>query len=115
MLAPDPVVTELPGRVLRVDDRLPRLCREPLEHQHSFRRRRKPAAVLLVHGLLADAEGVGDLLPRPPLATGVLDLELLERLEQDAQRGDGPEPDDGIAARGLACELGRLGHSVNVH
>ena len=49
-----------------------------------------PPRVLLVNGLLADAERVGDLLPRPALGSGVADVQGLELVEQATERGDGP-------------------------
>ena len=62
----------------RLDDR-PGPPGEPLEHLVSL-----SSPVLLVHGLPADAEHVGDLLPRPAFRTGAAHLRLLEVLEQTA-------------------------------
>ena len=42
------------------------------------------ACVLLVDGLAGDAEHVGDLLPGPALAAGIVNLEGLELLKQPA-------------------------------
>ena len=47
-------------------------------------------AVLLVDGLLGDAQAAGDVLPGPAVGPGVVDLEGLQHLEQAAQGGDRP-------------------------
>jgi len=69
--------------------------------------------VLLVDGLPADAESVGDLLPRPAALSGVVDLEHLEPLGEVAQGADRAETDVGVAAGGIAGEFGSFGHDVN--
>ncbi len=69
--------------------------------------------MLLVDRLPADAEAVGDLLPRPAAPPGVVDLERFEPLDEVAQCADRPESDAGVAARGIAGELGSFGHDVN--
>jgi hypothetical protein len=38
--------------------------------------------MLLVDGLLADAESIGDLLPRPTELAGSFDLQALETIRQ---------------------------------
>src|SRR5690349_2589833 len=62
--------------------------------------------MLLVDGLLADAERVGDLLPRPALGAGVADLERLERLGQPVEGDDRAQADRRVGAAG-AVGLGR--------
>jgi hypothetical protein len=66
------------------------------------------ATVLLVHGLLAHAQRLRDLLPGPALVAGVLDLELLKRRKQRPKRGNRTQPDLRVSARGgLTGQLGR--------
>jgi hypothetical protein len=107
-------------RLLRPEDEqvvhLRRDLEAPLaQHPASSPAPEEPSpAVLLVHGLLANAEGAGDSLPGPALRPRGLDLELFERLQEDAKRRDRRQTDGGVFARRGACELGRLGHAVNV-
>src|SRR3982751_6276306 len=62
--------------------------------------------MLLVDGLFADAEGVGDLLPRPALGAGVADLERLERLGEPVEGDDRAQTDRRVGTAG-AVGLGR--------
>src|SRR5918992_2471140 len=57
-------------------------------------------AVLLVDGLLGDAQPAGDVLPGPALGPGVVDLQGLQGLDQAAQGGHRPQPQLGVAAAG---------------
>ena len=69
--------------------------------------------MLLVDRLPADAEAVGDLLPRPSAPPGVVDLKHFEPLDQIAKCPDRPEADAGVAAGRIAGEFGSFGHDVN--
>jgi hypothetical protein len=70
--------------------------------------------VLLVDGLLADAECVGDLLPGPAARPRVAHLEQLEAVGEVAQRADGAEPGVRVVGRGGGGDVGGGGHDVNV-
>src|SRR3954471_23589159 len=76
----------------------------------------RPAAarVLLVHGLPAHAEQLGDLLPRPALLAGVGDLERLETLDEGSQGPDGTEADRRVLAAGSGCHLRRVRHGCQL-
>src|SRR5215470_9883821 len=70
------------------------------------------AAVLLMHGLLGDAQPLSDRLPRPALGPGVVNLHRLQDLDQGPQRGYRRQADRGILATGRgsqACHLVRAG------
>ena len=54
--------------------------------------------MLLVNRLAGDAESFGDGLPRPPEASGVVDVQLLELLHQMTQCRDGSETDGRLSA-----------------
>ena len=78
------------------------------------------AGVLVVHGLLGDAEVGRDLLPGPASGSGVLHLQGLQDLDQATQGGHRGQPDLGILAAGRRRHLGhlaggRLTHDVNLH
>src|SRR3954467_6044735 len=72
----------------------------------------RPAAarVLLLHGLSADAEHLGDLLPRPAVLAGLAALERLETLDKGCHRPDGTEADRRVLAAGSGCHLSRVRH-----
>ena len=77
------------------------------------------AAVLLVHRLPADRQGVRDLLPGPALGARVGDLQLLQRLQEPPQGGDRREPDGRVPTRRRRRDLrmrarGVLAHAVNI-
>ena len=80
----------------------------------------RPAAgaVLLVDGLLGDAEAAGDVLPGPALGPGVVDLEGLQGFDQAAQGGHRPQAELGVAAAGCGqgrrLGVGRLLHAVKI-
>src|SRR5262249_14395987 len=67
--------------------------------------------VLLMNRLLGDAEQGRDLLPTPAELARTLDLQLLYRLQERAQRRHAAEPDLRILARRLRHDLTRLDHS----
>src|SRR5215471_15767582 len=70
------------------------------------------AAVLLMHGLLADAQPLSDCLPPPALGPGVVNLHRLQDLDQATQCGHRRQSDRGVLAtsRGSqACHLVRVG------
>src|ERR1700749_2297819 len=73
-----------------------------------------PPRVLLVDGLAAHAEGVGDLLPGPVLVACIGHLQMLEAFEQAAQGHDGAQADPGVGAARGGGQIGCLGHAVNV-
>ena len=62
--------------------------------------------MLLVDGLTADLQHVGDRLPAPALLAGVADLDRLEAVGQRAESSDSGESLGGIAARRGLGELG---------
>ena len=68
------------------------------------------AGVLLVNGLAADLQHLGDRLPAPALLACVADLYRLEAVGQRAEGPDGGESLFGIVAR---CGLGELGGVVH--
>jgi hypothetical protein len=70
--------------------------------------------VLLVDGLLGHAHGVGDLLPRPLLLPGALDLEGLDALEEPPEGGDRPQADDRVLVVDGGRQLGGFAHAVNL-
>ena len=67
--------------------------------------------MLLVNGLFGDAEDFGDVLPRPPLATGVRDLRGLEGLGADRDLPTSPVPVLGRHPEG-GSQLGEEGIDV---
>src|SRR3954453_75589 len=76
--------------------------------------RRDQVRVLLVDALAGHVERVGDLLPGPAVAAGVGGLQMLEPLEQAAQRDNGAQANPGISAAGRRREVGCLSHAVNL-
>src|SRR6266498_4265460 len=70
------------------------------------------ARVLLVDGLPGNTERRRDLLPRPVVHPGLLDLERLELLEELAQRGHRPQPDARVGAVHCLGEFGCFSHGV---
>jgi len=70
--------------------------------------------VLLMDGLLAHVELLSDLLPRPPLASRIRDLEDFQLFHQPSKRGHGSKTDPGIAAARLARDLRGFRHAVNI-
>jgi hypothetical protein len=65
-------------------------------------------AVLLVDGLLGDAQPAGDLLPGPAAGAGVVDLEGLQDLQQAAPHDGGPVSnlaEDGVGVQRWAAAL----------
>lgn len=70
--------------------------------------------MLFVHGLLADKELSGDLLPGPPEIAGVVHLKGLQLLQEPPKCRHGPKPDPRIPAARLCCQLGRFAHAVNI-
>ena len=70
--------------------------------------------VLLVHGLPADAEFRGDLLPRPALMARTAHLHRLQLLQQTAERGDGTQADPWITVTGPLGEIRCFGQDVNL-
>ena len=75
--------------------------RPPPRHSATIR-------VLLVDGLLADAERRGDPLPLPTLLACARHLEPFQRVEQRAQRGHSGKADGRIIVGGVAGELRRF-------
>jgi hypothetical protein len=67
-----------------------------------------------VHRLLRDAEERRDLLPAPAELARAEHLQLLDRLQQRAQRSDPTQPDVRIPARRLRHDLLRAHHVVNI-
>jgi hypothetical protein len=84
VLGPDIAVAEaiglLPGQVEDPADRFGEL----IDHRSRPPEPEPSAGVLVVHGLLGDAEAGRDLLPGPALGAGVLDLQGLQHLDQAA-------------------------------
>src|SRR5689334_21239499 len=76
--------------------------------------RRDLVRVLLVDALAGHVERVGDLLPRPAVTASVGDLQVLEPLEQAAERDEGPQPNPWIGTAGRRREVGCLSHAVNL-
>jgi hypothetical protein len=71
--------------------------------------------VLLVDGLPGDAEGLGDLLPRPAASPGVADLEDLQAVGELAEGTDGAQADRGVVGGGRGGHVGGgSGHDVNI-
>lgn len=66
--------------------------------------------MLLVNRLPAHPESVRHLLPRPALRAGVGDLEMLELVEQPAQRRDGAQTYLRILAVRRSCQFGGVTH-----
>src|SRR5689334_6574827 len=66
--------------------------------------------VLLVHGLLRDAELVGDLLPRVPAFASLAHVDALHALEQPAERSDRPKPGVRVSRRDLSSQVPYLLH-----
>jgi hypothetical protein len=62
--------------------------------------------VLLVNGLAAELQHVGDRLPAPALLARVADLHRLEAVGQGAEGTNGGESLLGIVARRALGELG---------
>src|SRR5262245_14171194 len=73
-----------------------------------------PEPMLLVHRLTADAQLVGDCLPRPTLRARVGDVQRFELVDEDAKGGDGRQSNFGIAAVDRRCQLGQLPHAVSL-
>lgn len=69
-----------------------------------------PNVVLLMDGLTGDAQGVGDRLPRPAEASGVVDVQLLELLDEVAKCRDRGEADRWIATVDRVVQIGQLPH-----
>jgi len=61
-------------------------------------------------GLTGDAQGVGDRLPRPPEASGIVDVQLLELRDEVAKHRDRGEADRGIAAVDRVVQVRQLPH-----
>jgi len=70
--------------------------------------------MLLVHGLLADAEEECDLLPGPAVRPGVIDLKCLKALGKLAERAGGPQSLGRITAAGSLRQRNPIAHVVNV-
>ena len=85
-------------------DHVARPAREPLEHQRPLRSSRPPPCFLCTACLLTP-QHPRDLLPAPAALARVAHLQLLERLEQRAQRRHGGEPDGRVAAGGGVGQL----------
>jgi hypothetical protein len=66
--------------------------------------------VLLVDRLAGDTQGIGDGLPRPAQAPGVVDVQLFELLHQLAQRRHSPQPDGRVAAVHRVVQASELTH-----
>lgn len=66
--------------------------------------------MLAVHGLPGDSETRGDVLPRPAVGAGVVDLQLLELLGERTQRGDGSQPDVWVSAGSHVHDVRFPGH-----
>jgi hypothetical protein len=73
-----------------------------------------PNVVLLMDGLTGDAQGLGDRLPRPAQASGVVDVQFFELLDEVAKRRDRGEADRGIAAVDCVVQIGQLPHGVSL-
>src|SRR5450759_5404017 len=70
--------------------------------------------MLLVHGLPAHPEHLGDVLPRPPLAAGIGDLCSLQGLGQATQRRGGPQPHSRVSATGCRCQVSCCAHASSL-
>ena len=70
--------------------------------------------MLLVHGLLADAEQRTDGVPGPALGAGVAHLQRLELVGEPAQRGDGAQPDRGVLLVACSATSGAAVMPVNL-
>src|SRR5215472_724420 len=64
--------------------------------------------VLVVHGLLGNPQPPGDIPPGPALRPGVTDLQLLQHLDEPAQRHHGSESGLGIRTCGSLDQPPRL-------
>lgn len=62
-----------------------------------------------MHGLTADVQDRCDLLPRPALLPGVVDLQRLKLLDQSAQGGNGFQSNLRIPAGGCLRSLNLWG------
>lgn len=70
--------------------------------------------VLLVHGLAADAQRVGDLLPRPTKRFGLSHLRGFEMLKQATQYRNGRQAVAGFAGSSFLCKDTDVEHCVNL-
>lgn len=70
--------------------------------------------VLLVHRLAGDPERLGDLLPRPADRPCIVNVQLLELLDQIAQRRYRGKADGGIAAVNCLVQSSQLAHAVSL-
>jgi hypothetical protein len=98
----DLAVAELKGLVRRLGDGDSGFGVESAVHVFLLEESVAPASVagvLLVNGLTADLQHVGDRLPAPALLSRVADLHRLEAVGQRAERSDGGESLSGISAR----------------
>src|SRR5260221_1232976 len=70
-------------------------------------------SVLRVNGLAADAEGVADLLPRPALFAGQLDVDRFHLFGQTVEHSDRPQTGRGVVGAKIREYLGRC-HSCQL-
>jgi hypothetical protein len=68
--------------------------------------------VLLVNGLTADLQHIGDRLPAPAVLPRVSYLDRLEAVGQRTQRSDGGESRTGISTRRGLGEIRGVGSGV---
>src|SRR5262249_50075060 len=73
------------------------------------------AAVLLMYGLLADAQPLSDRLPRPALSPGVVNLHRLQDLDQAPQRGYRRQSDRGVLAASCGSQVCHLVWAGTLH
>jgi hypothetical protein len=114
VLRTDVSVMQAESFLLSEDNRSLGAFREVLEHGYLPPGKEATFGVLLMDGLLAHVELLGDLLPRPPQPSRIRDLEDLQLFHQTSKRGHGSKTDPGIAAARLARDLRCLSHAVNI-
>ena len=113
VLGADPAVAQGHRLLLSEHDGLAGVLGEALEHQPSNLLRRP---CLRCTACLDTPSARADLLPRPAALARVGDVQLLQALDEVAQRGDGGKPDLRIGAVDVAGEIAGLlcGHGVNI-
>ena len=111
VIGPDLLVTGLGSNGLCPDDALPRRSGESFEHGSAF----PPGpGMFLVHRLLADPQGHGDVLPRPPQAARPVHMQPLQLLGQRPQARDRPQALGRIRAVHTSGDVASDRHAVSL-